>query len=48
MFDPHLKLNGLCSYLKYRSKERAAGKVEDHEVYEAWYKVSEIWCFIRP
>ena len=41
-FDSNLMLEGFCSYLKYRTKEKAAGMVGDHEVYEAWYKVSMI------
>ena len=37
-FDVDLMLDGYCSYLKYRTKEQATICVNDHEVYEAWYK----------
>ena len=36
------------AFKKHRTKEKASVMVGDHEVYEAWYKVSEIGYFITP
>ena len=46
-FDCDLMLEGFSCYLKYKTKEQAmgGGLGADHEIYEAWHKVTR--CFIK-
>jgi hypothetical protein len=37
--DVDLMLDGFSSFLKYRTKEKASMQVEDHEVFQSWFKV---------
>jgi len=37
--DIDLILEGYSSFLKYRTKEMASMQVQDHEIYQSWFKV---------
>ena len=37
--DVDLMLDGFSSFLKYRTKEKASMQVEDHKVFQSWFKV---------
>jgi hypothetical protein len=37
--DVDLMLDGFSSFLKYRTKEKASMQVEDHEIFQSWFKV---------
>jgi hypothetical protein len=38
-FDVDVMLKGYSCFLKYRTKEKAAMTLGDHDIYETWYKV---------